>query len=330
MPLRVIILEDLYRTIDRCMRTRTMLFSGIKRIIFCVAFLLAVCTAAFATPEYAERSGQGCLTCHANEEGGGTLTTAGLEFAASGYEWPPSGGYRVLGPIRKPVRLGVGFFHLVAAFLWFGTILYVHLMLRPGYASRGLPRGEVTLGLISMAVVGISGVLLTISRIKSFDVLYTSQWGQLLSLKIVFYVVMVSSAIFTVIFIGPKLKQGKMKARIPADKIFDPLTLQSFNGKDGSPVFIAYRGTVYDMTGLKLWKDGIHMKHQSGIDLSEFISKAPHGEEKLESLPVVGTYDPALKPPKTFAQKAFYFVAYMNLVIVFIVLLIIAYWRWGL
>jgi predicted heme/steroid binding protein len=307
-----------------------MLLSRRKCGIFCVAFILAVCSSAFATPEYAERSGQGCLTCHTNEEGGGTLTTVGLEFAASGYIWPPTGGYRVLGPIRKPVRLGVGFLHIVASFLWFGTILYVHIMLRPGYASRGLPRGEVALGLISMAVVGISGVLLTISRIRGIDVLYESRWGQLLSLKIIFYAVMVSSAVFTVTFIGPKLKRGKMKARMPADKIFDPLTLQSFIGKDGSPVFIAYKGTVYDMSGLKLWKNGVHMKHQSGIDLSDFITKAPHGEEKLDSVPVVGTYDAALKPPKTFAQKAFYFVAYMNLVIVFVVLFIIAYWRWGL
>lgn len=301
-----------------------------KEVIISIAFILALCSSAFATPEYAERSEQGCLICHTDEEGGGKLTTEGLEFAASGYIWPPLGGYRVLGPIRKSVRFGVGLFHIVAAFLWFGTILYVHLMLRPGYAARGLPKGEVVLGLISMFVVGVSGILLTISRIKSLDVLYVSQWGQILSLKIIFYIIMISSALFTVLFIGPKLKQGKIKAQIPANKLFDPLTLRSFDGKNDSPAFIAYKGNVYDMTTLKLWKNGVHMKHQAGHDLSEFIAKAPHGEEKLESLPVVGMYDSTLKPPMTFAQKAFYFVAYMNLFIVFIVLFVIAYWRWGL
>jgi len=25
--------------------------------------------------------------------------------------------------------------------MWFGTILYVHLLLKPAYAARGLPRG---------------------------------------------------------------------------------------------------------------------------------------------------------------------------------------------
>lgn len=301
-----------------------------NKIILISILILFVQTFAYATPEYSERSEQGCLTCHEDEEDGGKLTTEGLEFAASGYTWPPMGGYRVLGSIRKTVRLGIGFFHIVAAFLWFGTILYVHIMLRPGYASRGLPKGEVALGLASMFVVGVSGVLLTLSRIKSLDVLYLTQWGQLLSLKISFYIIMVSSALFTILFVGPKLKKGKIKASIPDSKVFDPLTLQAFDGKDDSLAFIAYKGKVYNMTNLKLWKNGIHMKHRAGHDLTDSITKAPHGEEKLEKLNVVGTYDVTGKPPKTFAQKAFYFIAYMNLFIVFIVLFFIAYWRWGL
>jgi predicted heme/steroid binding protein len=307
-----------------------MHLSVCKRSSIIIAIILSVSYAAFATPEYAERSEQGCLTCHTEEEGGGNLTIEGLEFAASGYTWPPLGGYRILGPIRKSVRLGIGLFHIVGAFLWFGTILYVHIMLRPGYASRGLPGGEVMLGLISMAVVGISGVLLTVSQIRSFDVLYLSTWGQLLSIKIVFYIIMIASALFTVLYVGPKLKTGKIKAKIPDNKVFDPLSMQAFDGKNDSPAFIAYKGKVYDMTALNLWKTGSHMKHQAGVDLTDAISKAPHGEEKLESVPVAGTYDAALKPPKTFTQKAFYFIAYMNLFIVFIVLFVITYWRWGL
>ncbi len=292
--------------------------------------ILIACSPALATPEYSERSEQGCLTCHIDEEGGGKLTKEGLEFAASGYKWPPIGGYRVLGPIRKSVRLSIGLLHIVTSFLWFGTILYVHIMLRPGYAARGLPRGEVALGLVSMIVVGISGILLTISRIKSLDILYLSPWGKLLSIKILFYIIMVSSGLFTIFFVGPKLKKGKIKAKIPDNKVFDPLTLMSFDGKGATPVYIAFRGKVYDVSNLKLWKKGIHMKHQAGRDHTDAISKAPHGEEKLEKLKVVGMYDASLKPPKTFAQKTFYFIAYMNLFIVFIVLFVISYWRWGL
>lgn len=285
---------------------------------------------AYATPEYSDRTGQGCMTCHVDEEGGGKLTVTGLEFAASGYRWPPEGGYRVLGPIRKVIRLAIGTLHIIAAFMWFGTILYVHLMLKPAYAERGLPKGEVMLGLFSMLTVGVTGILLTMSRIKGLDVLYMSPWGKVLSVKIILYLVMISSALFTVIFVGPRLKKGKTEAKIPEDRAFDPLTLAAFDGKGETPAFVAFEGKVYDMSPLKLWKNGIHMKHQAGHDLSGFISKAPHGEEKLAPLKIVGTYDAALKPPKNFAQKVFYFIAYMNLAIVFIILFVIAYWRWGL
>ncbi len=203
-------------------------------------------------------------------------------------------------------------------------------MLRPGYAARGLPKGEVLLGLVSMLTVGISGVLLTISHIKSLDVFFSSQWGILLPAKILLYLTMISSALFTVIFVGPKLKKGKPKIEIPVDKIFDPLTLQAFDGKAGTKAFIAYKGKVYDMSSLGLWANGTHMKHHAGHDMTAALARAPHGEEKLDYLNAVGSYDKNLKPPRTYAQKAFYFIAYMNLFLVFVVLFVLALWKWGI
>lgn len=305
--------------------------AAIRRIILIIILIITADTLpANATPEYSERTGQGCMTCHISDKGGGKLTTKGLEFAASGYTWPPEGGYRVLGPIGKYVRLGIGLFHIVASFIWFGAILYVHILLRPGYASRGLPKAEVALGLTSMIVVGITGTLLTISRIKSPDVLFMSHWGNVLLIKMFLYITMISSAFFTILFVGPKLKKRGTKASIPHDKVFDPLTLAAFDGKNSNPAYVACKGKVYDVSLLNLWKNGVHMKHLAGSDLTDAIAKAPHGEGKLEILNAVGTYDAALKPQKTFAQKAFYFIAYMNLFLVFVVLFVIAYWRWGL
>jgi predicted heme/steroid binding protein len=302
-------------------------------IVSCIVVILIILCLALsishALPEYAEQTRQGCLICHL-EEDGGDLSDAGLEYAASGHVWPPKGGYRVLGPIKKPVRLMIGSFHIVAGFMWFGTILYVHLLLKPKYAERGLPRGEVALGIVSMAIVGISGILLMISRIRSITVLYTSPWGIALSVKIIFYLIMILSAAFVVLFIGPRLKKGALKSVNIKTEIFDPETLSAYDGKEGRPAYIAYKDKVYDVAGLKLWKNGTHMKHASGNDLTAFLAKAPHGEEKLEGLKLVGSYDASMKPPKTFAQKGFYVIAYMNLIIVFCVLLTIAYWRWGL
>jgi len=152
-------------------------------ILLCLLFAYA--SSSLATPEHSRETKQGCMICHL-KPAGGALNPRGLEYAASGYRWPPHGGYRALGHIKKSVRFFIGFLHITAAFLWFGTILYVHLLLRPGYAIKGLPRGEVVLGLICMAIVGVTGALLTVSKIKGLDVLYESRWGLLLSLKIIF------------------------------------------------------------------------------------------------------------------------------------------------
>jgi len=282
-----------------------------------------------ATPDYAEDTKQGCLICHI-EEDGGDINEIGLEFSASGYVWPPEGGYRVLGPVRKTVRFAFGVFHIIAGFMWFGTILYVHLILRPGYAAKGLPKGEVALGMASMIIVGITGALLTISKIRSLDVLYSTPWGITLSVKIMLYLVMISSALFVIVFIGPKLKKGMKKSVTAIPEIFDPVALAHFDGKEGTPAYVAYKDKVFDMTSLKLWKNGVHMKHSAGHDMTDALSKAPHGEEKLDGLPVAGKYDGSKKPTKTPVQKMFYIIAYMNLSIVFAVLIVIAYWKWGL
>jgi predicted heme/steroid binding protein len=284
---------------------------------------------AFATPELSVRSGQGCGICHL-EPMGGRLSDTGLEFAASGYVWPPEGGFRVIGPIRKSVRFFIGLVHMLAGFIWFGTILYVHLMLKPAYAEKGLPRGEVRLGVVSMFLVGLTGVLLTISRVKGLGVLYTSPWGNVLLIKVFIYLIMISSAAFVVLFIGPRLKGGTRRAEFPENRVFDPQTLAAFDGVEGRQALIAYEGKVFDVTALKLWKSGQHMNHKAGGDMTDFLPKAPHGMEKLEALEKVGTYDPSAMPPKSLPQRAFYVIAYMNLALVFCAITTIAYWRWGI
>jgi len=304
-----------------------------KSVLLSAAGLLILfyTSSVHATPDYAISTLQFCKTCHVNPDGGGELTEKGAEFAASGYVWPPKGRYRVLSPIKKSVRFIVGYLHILAGFIWFGTILYVHILLRPAYASKGLPRGEVFLGGLSMAVVGISGVLLTISRISSLDILLSTTWGRVLVVKIFLYLFMISSAMTVVRVVGPRLKRASSKLVLPDDGVFDPETLSICDGKEGRPAFIAFRNKVYDTGSSALWRGGMHMtRHSAGEDLTAAIAKAPHDEEKLEELKVVGAYDASRMPPRTPAQKAFYVIAYLNLSLVFAVLFVIAYWRWGI
>jgi predicted heme/steroid binding protein len=292
------------------------------------ALLLLLPSRSPGRPEYSERTGQGCLTCHETALGG-RLTREGLQYAASGYTWPPEGGYRVLGPIRRPLRLAVGYVHIVSSFVWFGAILYVHILLRPAYASKGLPRGEMLTGLVSMLLVGLTGILLTISKIRGWDVLAGTHWGQTLLAKMVLYVIMVSTALLVVAVVGPRLRRLASRAPgVPENGVFGPDELLPFDGKEGRKAYIAHKGKVMDVTGRKLWRGGLHMKHLAGMDLTEALGRAPHGEEKLEGLPVVGSFHSERKRPLAPEQKAFYVIAYLNLFLVFLVLLVIALWRW--
>jgi predicted heme/steroid binding protein len=65
--------------------------------------------------------------------------------------------------------------------------------------------------------------------------------------------------------------------------------LADYRGQHGNPVYIAYKGKVYDVSSSSLWEDGIHQdEHQSGNDLTKEIADAPHDPDLLEDFPIVG------------------------------------------
>jgi predicted heme/steroid binding protein len=66
--------------------------------------------------------------------------------------------------------------------------------------------------------------------------------------------------------------------------------LKQYDGKNGKPAYIVYKGKVYDVTQSGLWRGGEHMGlHEAGKDLTEEIELAPHREEVLERAKLVGT-----------------------------------------
>ena len=71
---------------------------------------------------------------------------------------------------------------------------------------------------------------------------------------------------------------------------FDIAELEKYDGNNGRPVYVAYKGKVYDVSGSKLWRDGLHMKrHHAGQDLTVDIQGAPHEPAVLDRYPQVGT-----------------------------------------
>lgn len=70
---------------------------------------------------------------------------------------------------------------------------------------------------------------------------------------------------------------------------FTKTELLEYNGTNGKPVYIAFKGKVYDVSGSFLWKTGKHQnRHAAGNDLTETISNAPHTEKVLDRFQVVG------------------------------------------
>ncbi|MBN2325045.1 MAG: cytochrome B5 [Spirochaetes bacterium] len=65
--------------------------------------------------------------------------------------------------------------------------------------------------------------------------------------------------------------------------------LERYNGKNGRPAYIVYRGLVYDVSESFLWQGGTHqVLHQAGRDLTEELETAPHGPDLLDRCPVIG------------------------------------------
>ena len=73
------------------------------------------------------------------------------------------------------------------------------------------------------------------------------------------------------------------------EKKFTSDDLKQFDGLNGRPLYIVFKGKVYDLTSSKLWPQGKHMgMHSRSDNLTEAIKKAPHSEDNIYRYPLVG------------------------------------------
>jgi predicted heme/steroid binding protein len=300
------------------------------KLFYVCVFLLLLFLAILggnATEELAEKTGKDCSYCHLDPSGGGELTKAGKKYIA---QETKSDEHTQARGILHFVRLIAGFLHIITAIFWFGTILYVHLILKPAYAARGLPKAEVKVGLFSMLIMAVTGATLTFFRVPSFLSLFETKFGILLLIKIFLFLIMVCSALYVVLIVGPKLRKKKdIKFQEPKE-YYTVDELRNFDGAEGRPAYVAFENKIYDVSKSSFWKDGKHfVKHSAGTDLTGMLDQAPHGDEKLQGLGQIGKLALAKEEKETpSAQRAFYFIAYLNLVLVILITLILALWRW--
>jgi predicted heme/steroid binding protein len=64
--------------------------------------------------------------------------------------------------------------------------------------------------------------------------------------------------------------------------------LRKFDGKESRPAYVGYKGKIYDVSESSQWIDGDHLGHAAGEDLTEQMDIAPHVEDVMERMKVVG------------------------------------------
>lgn len=309
---------------------------------------------AEATERYAKETGKGCSFCH-ELKNGGPLNDVGLAYVRNDYRYPvPERALDKARSLRSPphrnLRNILGYIHLVAACVFVGAIFYVHIFIRPTQLKGGIPRGERTLGLSCMSILTVTGIYLTWYRLDSPSAFFRSHFGVLLFVKLVLFALLVTLGIIAVTVIHRRMRReaagtgGAGEDGIPGAGAI-ALTrenLGAFDGTNGRPAYILYRGTVYDVTESGKWPGGLHFKkHMAGRDLTGDLEGAPHGPEVFSGFPVVVRLEPDAStghraasgfgagPAMSSARKVFVVMAYVNLVIVFLILACVSSWLWG-
>jgi len=83
--------------------------------------------------------------------------------------------------------------------------------------------------------------------------------------------------------------EQKPEVEVKGLKLFALEELKQFDGTEGRPIYIGYKGKVYDISTSPLFQGEKRMRcHMGGKDLTKDIDIAPHGEDLIFKFPVIG------------------------------------------
>ena len=80
--------------------------------------------------------------------------------------------------------------------------------------------------------------------------------------------------------------KANQKQQDVEQRVFARTELSEFHGSNGAPAYIAINGTVYDISGVHLFRDGRHHGVTPGNDVSDLFV---HKSAILNRLKIVGT-----------------------------------------
>jgi len=173
------------------------------------------------------------------------------------------------------------------------------------------------LGWYSIAVMAVTGTLLTNWKLGSADELWTTAFGKVWLVKVGTFVLLMAVAAVVTTALSRRMRRTAAEAGGP--------------GACGRIRF-AFGGKLYDATGSKWWENGVHAgKHRAGTDLTEAMVDAPHGPEVLDRLELVGPVAKGCcKSELPKAARVFIALAYINLFLLAVILFCVSFWDWGL
>lgn len=88
---------------------------------------------------------------------------------------------------------------------------------------------------------------------------------------------------------GSSETPAPVEENLVEERVFTLEELKAYNGKEGSPAYIAVNGMVYDVSNSSRWRDGNHNGFDAGQDLTDALyNDSPHGDRTLANVPVVG------------------------------------------
>ncbi len=312
---------------------------------FCLSFAILVAWAGLqsvsvATVDYAQQAGQACPVCHERPEGGGALTATGAAFVRGGYQWPLPAGVEITETylafrIPRAIRLIAGYVHLATAVAWFGTIFYVHVVIGPNQLTSGIPRTERRIGWLSIAIMAVTGTVLTIYRYQETGTVFSGTFGTVFIIKLLQYGLMVFLAAIATSVLDRRMRAARPSVGQPSAKPGEITAelLPTFDGQDGRKAIVAVDGKLYDVSGSRLWPAGVHgRRHHAGQDLTAALEGAPHGEDVLQRVPLIGDLQVAPaqpQPGRSRELRIFAAFAHANLLLAAGILLCVAWWKWG-
>lgn len=86
----------------------------------------------------------------------------------------------------------------------------------------------------------------------------------------------------------PRIYANQVQPAGNTTRTFTLEELAQYNGKNGTPAYIAINGVVYDVTNNAVWASATHFGLSAGKDLTSAFASCHAGSNILNKLPVVG------------------------------------------